>query len=109
VPIRRSHHGWVALLLLPGLAAAALLDPPSSASFSLPRHSVDGGAGKANSASFVVQGTIGQADAGAMASSASFDVRGGFHRPTGAGESGDGLFADGFEDQASTDQEPGSG
>ncbi|HRQ63481.1 MAG TPA: hypothetical protein PKZ76_01215 [Xanthomonadaceae bacterium] len=100
MPFSKAHRGWATLLLIPGLALATVLTPPASESYSLPRHSVDGGAGQASSASYVVRGTMGQAEAGATASSASFEVRGGFHRSVGSSdESSDPKSKDDSEEQ----------
>lgn len=69
----------------------------SSASYQIPRQSIDGGAGRAVSAGYALVGTVGQADAGTVMSSASCTVRGGFHRTGSAAPSLDALFANGFE------------
>ena len=68
----------------------------SSASYELPRQSIGVGAGRSSSASFELRATIGQPDAGAPMNSASFSLRGGFHRASLA-ESQPVIFADGFE------------
>jgi hypothetical protein len=81
------------LLSVPLLAMAQ----SSSASYEVPRQSVDGGAGHAVTASYALVGTIGQTDAGAVMSSASYALRGGFHRAGPAAPLPDALFADGFE------------
>ena len=89
------------------LAAAALvaliragLSPPSaaqsSASYQMPRQSIDGGAARSTSASYALNGSIGQPDAGATSSSASYSLSGGFHR-NAAAPPPDALFANGFE------------
>jgi hypothetical protein len=69
----------------------------SSASFRMPRQSVDGGGGPANSASYTIDGSIGQPDAGSTTASASYTVRGGFQRAAAAASPPDRLFANGFE------------
>jgi hypothetical protein len=66
-------------------------------SFSLPRQSIDGGAARSASASFVVVGTVAQPDAGPAMSSTSYQVHGGFHVAVRAALSDD-LFANSFED-----------
>ncbi len=68
----------------------------SSASYQIPRQSVDAGAGAASSASYQLRGTLGQPDAGAT-SSASYSLTGGFHKAAVAGPQPDPIFANGFE------------
>jgi hypothetical protein len=69
----------------------------SSASYEVPRQSMDGGAGRSSSASYELHATVGQLDAGAPMSSASFSLRGGFHRAAPAEALPDLIFANGFE------------
>jgi hypothetical protein len=68
----------------------------SSATYRIERGSIDGGAGRASSASHGLVGTVGQPDAGAPQVSASYALQGGFHRavPTSLPDE---LFRDGFE------------
>lgn len=88
----------LAPLALAGIAAVGgVLAQSSSASFSVPRQSIDGGAQRASSASYSLNGTIGQPDAGPATSGATFSVRGGFHRAAPAGPQSDPVFANGFE------------
>jgi hypothetical protein len=82
-----------ALLLAPALALAQ----SGSASYQIPRQSIDGGAGRATSAAYRLHGTIAQLDAGATMTSASYTLRGGFHRAAPAAPLPDPLFSDGFE------------
>jgi hypothetical protein len=82
-----------ALLLAPALALAQ----SASASYQVPRQSIDAGAGRATSASYTLNGTIGQPDAGAIKTSASYTLRGGFHRAAPAAPLPDPLFSNGFE------------
>ncbi len=93
------HNRARAILLI--LAASASILPlavslaqSSSANYEIPRQSTDAGAGQASSASFNLYGTIGQPDAGAAMSSASYRLRGGFHRTPPLLDQ---LFANGFE------------
>lgn len=85
------------------LAGACLLLPmttqaqSSSASYQIPRQSIDGGGGRASSASYTLDGTIGQPDVGATMSSASYTVRGGFHLAAPTAPLPDPLFSNGFE------------
>jgi hypothetical protein len=83
---------WLACLL-PLVALAQ----SSSASFQVPRQSIDGGAQRATSATYAVVGTLGQPDAGSPAASASYTLNGGFHRAAPNGPLPDPLFANGFE------------
>jgi hypothetical protein len=69
----------------------------SSASYQVPRQSIDGGAARSTSASYAINGAIGQPDAGATSSSASYTLSGGFHRAAAAAPLSDALFANGFE------------
>lgn len=82
-----------ALVLLPLVALAQ----SSSASYQLPRQSIDAGGARAASASYTLNGTLGQPDAEASMSSASFTVRGGFHLAAAPPPSPDRIFSDGFE------------
>ncbi len=68
----------------------------SSASYQIPRQSVDAGAGVSSSASYQLRGTVGQPDAG-TAVSASYVLTGGFHTAASATPQPDPVFADGFE------------
>jgi hypothetical protein len=85
------------------LAGAGLLVPlfalaqSASASYEIPRQSIDGGAGRATGGGYTLHGTIGQPDAGPTMTSASYTLRGGFHRATPGGALPDPLFSDGFE------------
>lgn len=94
---RRGHLlsalGVVLLVPLPGIGLAQ----SSSSTYAIPRQSIDGGAGRATSASYVVHGTIGQPDAGPTMTSATYIVRGGFHRAAAGTALPDPLFSDGFE------------
>jgi hypothetical protein len=87
---RRSF--WLLALLAPVALAQS-----GSASYSVPRESIDAGAGRATSSAYTVHGTLGQSDAAASASSASFSVRGGFHRAGTSAPPTDAVFANGFE------------
>jgi len=69
----------------------------SSASYLITRHTVDGGGNSAASASFSLTGSVGQADAGPEMTSASFRLRGGFHRADGESPTPHAMFSDGFE------------
>jgi hypothetical protein len=85
--------GVLALTVMVGAALAQ----SSSATFNVPRQSIDGGAQRAASASYSLNGTVGQPDAGAAMSSATFSVRGGFHLAAATGPLPDSIFANGFE------------
>lgn len=80
------------------LLSAPLLAPAqsASASYRIPRQSIDGGAQRASSASYSLNGTIGQPDAGPAMTSASYSLRGGFHLAASAALP-DPLFSNGFE------------
>jgi hypothetical protein len=82
-----------AVVSLPGPALAQA----SSASYQIPRQSIDAGAGRATSAAYTLHGTIGQPEAGATMTSASYTLRGGFHLAAPAAPLPDPLFSDGFE------------
>jgi hypothetical protein len=79
------------------LAPAHALAQSASASYQVPRQSIDAGAGRATSASYTLNGTIGQPDAGATKTSASYTLRGGFHRAAPDAPLPDPLFSNGFE------------
>jgi hypothetical protein len=86
----------VALSLL--LSAMELRAQSGSASYQIPRQTIDGGAGEASSASYRVSGSIGQADASTVSSSTSFRLQGGFQRANSAAPPmPEQLFANGFE------------
>lgn len=76
--------------------SASALAQAASASYQIPRQSIDGGAGRATSAAYTLHGTIGQPDAGATTSE-SYTLRGGFHLAAPAALLPDPLFSDGFE------------
>jgi len=86
--------------LRPAASLLLLLAPQgwaqSSASYQIERQSLDGGGGAAASASYVLNGSIGQPDAGAPMSSTSFQLRGGFQRAVVSARP-EQIFADGFE------------
>jgi hypothetical protein len=83
----------LALAVLSGVALAQ----SSSASYQIPRQTIDGGAQRSTSATYTLDATIGQPDAGPAMTSASYELRGGFHRATATGPLPDPLFSDGFE------------
>jgi hypothetical protein len=95
------HPGGLAIVgLLIALIVAVRAAPTaaqSSASFQIPRQSIDGGAARATSATYTLDGSIGQSDAGATSSSASYTLSSGFHRAGPAAPLPDALFANGFE------------
>jgi hypothetical protein len=96
----RTGRLGVALGLLAGaglLVPLLVLAQSSSASHEIPRQSIDGGAGRASGGGYILHGTIGQPDAGPTMSSASYTLRGGFHRAAPGAPLPDPLFADGFE------------
>lgn len=83
-------------LFLGGVAWELAESRSSSASYLIPRQTIDAGAGRASSASYTLNGSIGQPDAGPGMSSGSFRLTGGFHRGS-AGEREDRIFADRFQ------------
>lgn len=64
------------ILFLSLLFAGIALAQPMA--FSLPWWTVDGGGGRSESANFSLEGTIGQAEAGAEMQSLSYSLSGGF-------------------------------
>ena len=92
------HLGWAraGFLTLAFLIIAADSAQSSSSSYQIPRQSIDSGAGRATSASYSLNGSIGQPDAGARMTSASFRLAGGFHRANTV-EPGDNIFSDRFQ------------
>jgi hypothetical protein len=84
---------FCAWAMLPALALAQ----SSSASYQLPRQSIDAGAGRSGSTSYTLEGSIGQPDAGPSMSSASFRLNGGFQLAAPDAPLPDPLFANGFE------------
>lgn len=91
------YAAWVMVMMLLLLLPLAALAQSASASYQIPRQSIDGGAGRANSATYTLEGVIGQPDAGTTMTSASYDLRGGFHRAAPPAPLPDAMFADGFE------------
>jgi hypothetical protein len=87
----------VVALLAAAVMSSAVLAQSASASYQVPRQSIDGGAGRATSASYTLNGTIGQPDAGTTKTSASYTLRGGFHRAAPAAPLPDPIFSNGFE------------
>jgi hypothetical protein len=92
---RSSRFATVAALL--ALWTTHCLAQASSASFRIPRQSIDSGGGMATGASFAVQGTAGQPDAGTASNPSIGTLRGGFHPSGAAPAAGDVLFGNGFE------------
>lgn len=91
------------LLVATALLCGGLNAQSSSPSYQIPRQSIDAGAGRVGSASYSIDVSLGQPDAGAIMSGASFSVRGGFQQASSDAPWTDALFADGFEHQASPD------
>lgn len=91
-PARRWLRPAALLLLLLATQGRA----QSSASFQIDRQSLDGGGGAAGSASYALNGSIGQPDSGPPMSSTSFQLRGGFQRAADTVRP-EQIFADGFE------------
>jgi len=67
----------VAVAVLGLLLSGAILWAQTGGEFDLSWSTVDGGGGTAEGGAFVVQGTVGQADAGAMSGGA-YELQGGF-------------------------------
>lgn len=88
----RRAAGW---LLLLSCAAVGSVGAQSGGSYQITRHAVAGGGGRSSGGSFVLVGTVGQAEAAAPASAAGLRLAGGFHAPVGAVSNA--LFSDGFE------------
>jgi hypothetical protein len=90
----RASTALILACLLPGPICAQ----SSSASYAIPRQSIDGGAARSTSASYTVEATLGQPDADLTLSSASYQLKGGFHRlATATGPLPDAVFEDSFE------------
>ncbi len=101
-PRQECNQPFVAVLLALSMSAPApSFAQSSSASFELPRQSIDSGTAASGSAAFSLRGTLGQADVGELASSATFQLSGGFHRG-GSRPREDSLFSDRFEGAPST-------
>jgi hypothetical protein len=100
MPARTAHPSQPVAARAGAAALIALIAgqawAQSSASYQISRQSIDGGGGAASSAAYLLDGSIGQADAGAPATSASYQVRGGFQRAA-TGAAIDTIFANGFE------------
>lgn len=92
---RLTLHALVALACTCGVGLA--LAQSSSANFSAPRQSIDGGAQRASSATYGIDGTVGQPEAGPAMSGATFSVRGGFHRRAADAGPSEEIFRNGFE------------
>jgi hypothetical protein len=91
-----SHRLVAALIVLTVVSMSTLaLAQSSSASYQVPRQSLDGGATMSASASYTVEATVGQPDGAPAMTSTSYQLYGGFHRPARALT--DPLFANGFE------------
>ena len=92
----RRRAIWVALVAMITVCGVRIaFAQSSSATYTIPRQSIDGGAQRATSATYRLDGTVGQPDAGPAMSSATFSVHGGFHRA--ASGPSDLIFANGFE------------
>lgn len=95
-PIRALPVLALTVVLVGGLAWAGASGHSASASYQIPRQTVDAGAGRSSSASFTLNASIGQPDVGARMTSASFRLSGGFHRGAPS-EHEDRIFADRFQ------------
>ncbi|HSM57975.1 MAG TPA: hypothetical protein VK879_17605 [Candidatus Sulfomarinibacteraceae bacterium] len=73
------------------LASGALIQAQSGGGYDLSWFTIDGGGGSSSSSSYTVSGTIGQADAGALASG-SYKLEGGFWNSGVAGPAQTSLF-----------------
>jgi hypothetical protein len=91
-PVRRRGA-----LLLAALSCAVVGSAvaQSGGSYQITRHAVAGGGSRVGGGSFVLVGTVGQAEAAAPATAANLSLTGGFHAPVGAAPNA--LFSDGFE------------
>jgi len=78
------------------LAGTSVLAQSSGGGFDLRPWAVGSGGGRALGGGHVLEGTLGQPDAGALQSGGSFQLTGGLHRRA-APEPGGPLLADGFE------------
>jgi len=92
---RRSLAGWIAA----GGCALAFTCAASSDStggpYVLASHAIAGGGGRAVGDGVVLEGSIGQSDAGAPQVGGGYSLTGGFQRAQSA--RGDPVFGDGFE------------
>lgn len=78
-------------------AACTAAGQSSSPSFTVPRQSIDNGGGRSSGTALTLDGVIGQPDAAAAMSSASYTLRGGLLPSGESPERPDPLFNDGFE------------
>ncbi len=83
------------LLMLWILASTSVLAQSSGGSYTLEKHTIDGGGGTATGGNYSLQGTIGQPDAGRL-EGGSYVIEGGFWAST-SGQTADLVFADSFE------------
>lgn len=95
-PRRARPIAGIALLVLL-VASAAQVWAQSSASYQIPRQSIDAGGGRSASPSFELVAVSGQPEAAAAMSSPSYTLRGGLLRAAELAPSGDPIFASGFE------------
>lgn len=84
-------------LLAAGLIGTAQVWAQSSASYQIPRQSIDAGGGRSSSASHELVSSIGQPEAAAAMSSASYTLRGGLLKTAESAAPIDPIFANGFE------------
>lgn len=94
---------WRVGAVLVVFGGAGLLSPvfafaqSASATYQVPRQSIDNGGGRATSASFTLLVTVGQPDVGATMTSARYILRGGFLVAAPLTPVPDSVFLDGFE------------
>lgn len=89
---------WLVFLLVVSMLFTAPINAglPAGGDFVMIKSSIDNGGGTATGGNFVLQGTIGQADASiTTASGGKFKVSGGFWARLG--EAAELIFKDGFE------------
>ena len=87
----------VGIVSLAALGVAGLALAQSSANFELSWFALDGGGGRQQSATFALQGSLGQTVSGSSAS-ANHAVVGGFVQDFAAVAGGDRIFSNHFED-----------
>ncbi len=83
------------LLFCMALASTPVLAQSSGGSYTLEKHSIDGGGGASSGGNYSLQGTIGQPDAGRL-EGGSYVIEGGFWA-SASGQTADLVFADNFE------------
>lgn len=90
-----TRHALLGAVLL--ATAGISFAQSSGGPFTLTVQRIASGGGRSAAGPYVLEGTIGQHEAGPVLAGGAFEHSGGYHRRSGAVAPGNAIFADGFE------------